>query len=166
MAALSILTTKTTALSRSLLDTSRIIINPLLPSCYAFTIHYDWTLLLHQINDHMNQSMVSLERLTSLLDDIDVISSSSPVSPNSPHSPTTISFAIENGDRKNDAKSQQRGQLMNNIGYGYLHGLFGTPSDPAKAVEWFKKSAMMNNEFGCFNYGFMLHDGVHTSLTT
>jgi hypothetical protein len=59
----------------------------------------------------------------------------------------------------------RRAQIMNNIGYIYLHGLFGISPDPVKAVEWFKKSALLDDEFGCFNYGWMLRDGVLPHLT-
>jgi hypothetical protein len=106
-------TPQTAVLSSPISEISRTaIINPSLPSCYAFTTHYDWaSLLFQQTSDHIDQSMVPLERLTSLLShlDIDMIS------------------PIGIDDRKNGIKSQRRGEIINNIGYIYLHGLFGTP---------------------------------------
>jgi hypothetical protein len=65
-----------------------------------------------------------------------------------------------------NGSSVEDGKIMNNIGYIYLHGLFGTPADPIKAVEWFKKSALLGDEFGCFNYGCMLGDGVNSTQPT
>jgi hypothetical protein len=112
-------------------QTPRVIVGAL-PSCYSFTIGYDWASLLgHQ--------KPSLEAIQHLLTDRPTAS--------------LASSAIHTSPRR-------RSEIMNNIGYIYLHGLFDTTSDPVKAVEWFKKSAFANDELGCFNYGCMLLDGV------
>jgi hypothetical protein len=119
-----------------------------LPSCYSFIICYDWASLSSLAGHRFEPS--SLLSLTDLLNrsltHTHTIGASTPL--------TDIELSFDHNI------ATTRGQLMNNIGYIYLHGLFGTPADPIKAVEWFKKSALLDDEFGCFNYGWMLRDGV------
>jgi TPR repeat protein len=121
-------------------------IDETLPSCYAFTIYYDWT-TLHQhpsVSSHtVHHDQDLLQYLLSIIN-IDV---------------TTLALSSSASSSRDD-RDKKRGEIMNNIGYIYLHGLFGSSRDSIKAVEWFNKSALLNDEFGCFNFDFMLHSGV------
>jgi hypothetical protein len=190
------------------------LINGTLPSCYYFTICYDWSSIISILSSslsiispseqsnfsssslsHMNVSshnnemdVISLQHLLSFLhtskhvcDNINnnagktliltslpsTTSIDSPISNNGNvrihHDPT---MNINKHPPSSKSKRKCRcNQLINNIGYIYLHGLFDTPPDAAKAVEWFKKSALLDDEFGCFNYGYMLRDGVMFHVT-
>jgi hypothetical protein len=129
----------------------RCVIDGTLPSCYSFTICNNLTTSLH----HFEPLLLSLQHLLSELDLLDR-SITHTVEASTPSTDTKLKSSPS---FENDAIGR-RGEIMNNIGYVYLHGLLGTPRDPIKAVEWFKKSALLEDQFGWFNYGFMLRDGV------
>jgi hypothetical protein len=149
------------------------IIDLSLPPCYAFSISYDWTLIDSSLTTS-SPPIMSLDHLLSLISPTQSSSAptgSIPLSTSTSSIGSISSVNSVNSDSKETTFNGRNGKaikgvmrrnskVMNNIGYAYLHGLFGIPRNACKAVEWFKKSAAEKDEFGCFNLGCMLRDGV------